>query len=197
MLQTCPIPIRTLVTFGSQHNGISSFQTCSSTDYLCKSAQFLLRSNTFSSFVQSRLVPAQYFRDPSDAGKYEEYLQASNWLADMNNERELKNQLYKERLSSLERFTMFIFAEDETVVPKESGWWSEVNGTEVIPLRERQMYKEDWLGLRKLDEAGKLKFKTTKGGHMTLSNSLLEAVFKDNYGVLGRKFDGSVLREDL
>lgn len=115
----------------------------------------------------------------------------------MNNERELKNQLYKERLSSLERFTMFIFAEDETVVPKESGWWSEVNGTEVIPLRERQMYKEDWLGLRKLDEAGKLKFKTTKGGHMTLSNSLLEAVFKDNYGVLGRKFDGSVLREDL
>jgi len=183
-------PVRSLVTFGSQHNGISQFQTCGATDFLCKASESLLRLNTFSSFVQSRLVPAQYFRDPEE-GKYKQYLEGSNFLADINNERELKNQTYKKNLASLERFTMYVFEEDQTVVPKESGWWSEVNGTEVIPLRERQLYKEDWLGLKKLDEEGKLIFKSTKGKHMSLSEGLLEKVFKDNFGVFGRKFDSS------
>src|ERR1700733_10226818 len=59
-------PVRSLVTFGSQHNGISEFQTCGATDFLCKGAQGLLRGSTWSSFVQSRLVPAQYFRNLND-----------------------------------------------------------------------------------------------------------------------------------
>lgn len=183
-------PVRSLVTFGSQHNGISQFQTCAATDFLCKGSESLLRLNTFSSFVQSRLVPAQYFRDPEE-GKYEQYLEGSNFLADINNERALKNQTYKKNLESLERFTMYVFEDDLTVVPKESGWWSEVIGTEVIPLRERQLYKEDWLGLKKLDEEGKLIFKSTEGPHMSLSEELLEKVFKDNFGVFGRKFNAS------
>ncbi len=38
-------PVRSLVTFGSQHNGISEFQTCGDMDWLCKGAQGLLRSS--------------------------------------------------------------------------------------------------------------------------------------------------------
>src|ERR1700712_2442491 len=116
-------PVRSLVTFGSQHNGISEFQTCGATDWLCKGAQGLLRSNTWSTFVQNRLVPAQYFRDPN---QYDDYLLYSNFLADINNERLLKNKTYKENLEKLERFVMYIFNDDETVIPKLSGWFAEV-----------------------------------------------------------------------
>ncbi|TAQ89939.1 hypothetical protein B7494_g1716 [Chlorociboria aeruginascens] len=178
-------PVRSLVTFGSQHNGISEFQGCGETDWLCKGAQGLLRSNTWSSFVQNRLVPAQYFRDPN---QYEEYLENSNFLADINNERELKNPKYKANLETLERFVMYLFEDDKTVIPMETGWFSEVNGTEVIPLWKRDIYTEDWIGLKTLDERGALKFETTPGRHMTLTDELLEKVFKEYYGPYGRSF---------
>jgi palmitoyl-protein thioesterase len=188
-------PVRSLVTFGSQHNGISEFQTCGSTDWLCRGAQGLLRSNTWSSFVQSRLVPAQYFRDPN---QYEEYLEFSNFLADINNEREVKNATYKKNLEKLEQFVMYVFEDDETVIPKETSWFSEVNGTEVTLLRDRQIYKEDWLGLKTLDKKGALKFEATPGKHMSLSESLLKKVFKDYYGPYGKSLGGSRGgREDL
>ncbi|XMA16463.1 hypothetical protein WAI453_009254 [Rhynchosporium graminicola] len=180
-------PVRSLVTFGSQHNGISEFQTCDSGDWLCKGAQGLLRSNTWSSFVQNQLVPAQYFRDPL---QLDDYLSYSNFLADINNERVLKNETYKENLEKLERFTMVLFEEDETVIPKESSWWAEVdeNGN-VTALRDREIYKEDWLGLKGLDEKGALKFESTKGRHMSLSSKILRKTFKENFGPMGRRFD--------
>jgi palmitoyl-protein thioesterase len=179
-------PVRSLVTFGSQHNGISEFQTCGAMDWLCKGAQGLLRSNTWSSFVQNRLVPAQYFRD---LNQYDNYLEHSNFLADINNERALKNQTYKTNLERLEKFIMYIFEEDQTVVPKESGWFAEVNGTEVTPLRERDIYREDWIGLKTLDKKGALEFKTTGGRHMALSDQLLGEVFNNYYGPYGRSFE--------
>lgn len=188
-------PVRSLVTFGSQHNGISEFQKCTDTDWLCKGAQGLLRGSTWSSFVQSRLVPAQYFRNPNE---YDQYLESSNFLADINNERELKNQKYKENLEKLERFVMYVFEDDETVIPKETSWFSEVNGDEVTLLRDRAIYKEDWLGLKILDKKGALKFKTTPGGHMNLGEDLLKKVFSDYYGPYGKKLGGDdESREDL
>jgi palmitoyl-protein thioesterase len=182
-------PVRSLVTFGSQHNGISEFQSCGATDWLCKGAEGLLRSSTWSSFVQSRLVPAQYFRDPN---QYDSYLEFSNFLADINNERTLKNQTYKENLEKLERFIMYMFEDDTTVVPKQSSWFADVNGTEVTELRKRDIYKDDWIGLKALDEKGGLVFETTPGGHMTLTDKLLAKVFKENYGPFGKSFEKAV-----
>ncbi|KAA8564328.1 hypothetical protein EYC84_011272 [Monilinia fructicola] len=185
-------PIRSLLTFGSQHNGISSFQACTPTDFLCRGAQSLLRSNTWSPFVQSRLVPAQYFRDPENL---EPYLESSNFLADINNERILKNKTYKANMQKLERFVMYVFEDDTTVIPKESGWWAEVNGTEVTPLKERAIYKEDWVGLKTLDEAGKLVFETIPGGHMSLGEEMLEKAFRAYLGPAGKKFAGKDAEE--
>lgn len=182
-------PVRSLVTFGSQHNGISEFQNCEAGDWVCKGASGLLRSNTWSSFVQSRLVPAQYFRDPE---QLEDYLEYSNFLADINNERKLKNQTYKENLEKLERFTMILFDDDKTVVPKESGCFAEVKDGNVTKLQDRDIYKEDWIGLKKLDGEGRLVFETTKGGHMHLSDKVLSRTFTENFGAMGRKFGRKV-----
>jgi palmitoyl-protein thioesterase len=178
-------PVRSLVTLGSQHNGISEFQNCGESDWLCKGWQGLLRSNTWSSFVQTRLVPAQYFRSLSE---YDKYLENSNFLADINNERAVKNATYAENLEKLEKFVMYIFANDTTVVPKESGWFAEVNGTDVTVLKDRDIYKQNWLGLKTLDQKGALEFKTTPGGHMTLPQPLLEEIFLSYYGPYGKQF---------
>lgn len=183
-------PVRNLVTFGSQHNGITSFRGCPATDWVCKGAMALLRGNTWSSFVQSRLVPAQYFRDPAD---YDKYLEHSNFLADINNERVLKNETYKANIRRLENLVMYMFEDDTTVIPKESAWFEEVNGTEITPLRARKMYAEDWLGLRDLDRKGGLNFRTTPGNHMQLSEKLLNETFAEFFGPLKKTSSASEL----
>ena len=123
--------------------------------------------------MQSRLVPAQYFRDPEDL---ESYLEHSNFLADINNERTKKNATYKKNMKKLEKFVMFMFSDDTTVVPKESAYFHEVNRTseEITKLKDRALYKEDWLGLKWLDERHRLEFKIAKGGHMQFEGGLLE-----------------------
>ena len=185
-------PVRNLVTFGSQHNGISDFQGCASAmDLVCQSANALLKLGTWSQFVQSRLIPAQYFRDPEELSSY---LDNSNFLADVNNERSVKNATYAENIARLNKFVMYMFADDKTVVPKQSAWFAEYNKTSkvVTPLAERTMYKEDWLGLRKLAEKGGLVFDLLKGEHMRFSDKDLKNVLKEYFGPVRIDEDGNV-----
>ena len=177
-VERCNNPkVANLVTFGSQHNGISEFQNCAPNDWLCDFWSGALKANTWDSLVQSKLVPAQYFRDPEDL---ESYLENSNFLADVNNEREVKNSTYKENMKKLENFVMYLFANDTAVVPKESAWFAEVNTTseEVTKLQHRTLYKEDWLGLKSLDEDGRLHFKTIVGSHMQFGDDVVQDVAK-------------------
>jgi palmitoyl-protein thioesterase len=186
-------PVRNLITFGSPHNGISEFQDCDSTDWVCKAAMGIVRGSTWSSFVQSRFVPAQYFRDPEDLASYLEY---SNFLADINNERELKNKSYAANLASLEKFAMYMFSEDMTVIPKESTWFAEVNRTSgfVTPLQQRDIWRDDWIGLRKLGEKGGLDFRIAKGRHMELDGELLARAFEEYFSP---PEDNTYLREEI
>lgn len=180
-VERCNQPrVANLVTFGSQHNGISSFQNCKSDDWLCNVWTGYLRSNTWSAWVQSHLVPAQYFRDPEDL---DSYLSHSSFMADINNERTVKNETYKRNMMRLEKFGMYMFGNDTTVVPKESAFFQEVNVTsgEVTALKDRAMYKEDWLGLKGLDEKGRLRMEIVEGEHMHLSDEMLTSVFKDYF----------------
>ncbi|KAK0620573.1 Alpha/Beta hydrolase protein [Immersiella caudata] len=177
-------PVRSLVTFGSQHNGITAFKECATTDWICRGAMALLKGGTWSNFVQSRLVPAQYFRDPT---QYDKYLEHSNFLADINNERPFKNQTYKENIAKLKNLVLYMFADDTTAVPKESAFFEEVNGTEIIPLRARKLYSEDWIGLRELDRAGGLTMRTIPGEHMRLTDKVLNETFAEFFGPLKLK----------
>lgn len=175
------VKVRNLVTFGSQHNGIAKYQLCKPTDWLCKGYIGLLKANTWGAWVQGHLVPAQYFKAVNEetGEPTGEYLANSNFIADINNERVLKNVTYAQNLAQLENFVMYVFENDTTVIPKETGWFAYTNLTsgEVVELRDRDIYKEDWIGLKKLDEKGGLHFKTTKGEHMTLGKKVLNDVF--------------------
>ncbi|KAF2229298.1 palmitoyl-protein thioesterase 1 precursor, partial [Viridothelium virens] len=198
MIQRCGdrVKVRSLVTFGSPHSGISTFQDCEPTNLLCHFAFGLLQENTWSRFIQGRLVPAQYYRtlNESTGEPTEEYLKYSNLLADVNNERGVKNETYKDHLSRLERFVMYRFEEEDAVIPPESTWFADVwqkpapdgdEGTDeriVTPLKERKMYEEDWLGLRKLDEKDALEFRTIPGKHMQIGKEVLRDAFKNYFG---------------
>jgi palmitoyl-protein thioesterase len=194
-------PVRSLVTFGSPHNGISEYAGCGTTDWLCKGAMALLHTNTWSAFVQSRLVPAQYYRDldPDTGLPSEGYIDNSNLLADINNERKLKNKTYAKNIAKLTNFVMFAFGEDETVIPKQSEWFAEVNGTteEVTYLKDRPLYKEDWLGLKELDRKGGLIFKTAPGQHMRLSDEVLNTTFAEYFGPLEKEERKGLLQQVL
>lgn len=191
-------PLKTLITFGSPHNGIADFLgSCKPTDFLCKSASSLLRTSKWAPWVQNKVVPAQYYRDPEDL---ESYLEHSAFLADINNERpEGRNETYKENLQSLERFIMVMFDDDTTLVPKQSSWFAEFNKTTgaTTLLEHREIYKNDWIGLKKLGKEGRLEYLSTPGRHMEFGEELLTDIFKTYLGPGGKKKKGKKNDEEL
>ena len=68
------------------------------------------------------------------------------------------------------------FSEDTIVVPKDSAWFgafregTRVEDDDVVPLRQSRLYREDWLGLRELDESGRLVMFDCPGQHMAFGD---------------------------
>lgn len=118
--------------------------------------------------IQKKFSFAQYWRNPFDLTSY---LDKSLFLADINNEREIKNQTYKDHILSLNKMLLIYSTVDTLIKPRESGWfsfWQAGSDTVLVPVQERALWKEDWLGLRALYESQRLIFDKTNcthGGH--------------------------------
>ena len=104
----------------------------------------------------------------------------------MNNERDEKAEGYARQMARLERLVMFMFANDTVVIPKESAWFAHVDDESgaVMGLREREVYRRDWLGLKSLDEKRGLVFEMHPGEHMHLDDTILEDTFRKYFGPL-------------
>ena len=104
-------------------------------------------------------------------------------MADVNNERAAKNESYARALSSLTRLALVRFADDATVVPRDSAWFSSVNSADgaVVPARETALWREDWVGLRALDAAGRVDFLTAPGPHMHITRAWFREEVVDRY----------------
>ncbi|KAH7926689.1 alpha/beta-hydrolase [Leucogyrophana mollusca] len=198
-------PIFNLITFGSQHMGISDLPLCSAYDLLCQIARRAARGGVYSDWAQENLIQAQYFRDPAQLTLY---LSASSFLADVNNEVLLppRNETYAANLATLSNLVLVLFAQDKTVVPKESAWFGSeappqdddampfglgsqvpLTGSEllqskqektIVPMRLQPLYAEDWIGLRTLDERGAVTLATCPGEHMQLTGCWEDLVGK-------------------
>ena len=115
--------------------------------------------------VQERVSFANYWRDPN---ALELYRSKSAYLADLNNERPVKNATYAANMASLDAFVLVASSVDAIIVPRESSWFSfyEPNSTSrLLPLRRTALYRDDWIGLRSLEAAGKLHFASIACGH--------------------------------
>lgn len=76
-------PIRNLVTFGSQHQGIADLPACKPGDFFCRLAEGALRGGINTEYAQSNVVPAQYFKNPLDPASYQGYLEHNRFLTDI------------------------------------------------------------------------------------------------------------------
>lgn len=161
-------PIHTLITMGGQHQGVANTPGCS-TDLTgvaataCSAMQVLLARGAYAPWVRENLVQAQYFKDPDNL---DAYIRNNIFLPDINNEKEDKSPQYADNLASLQRLVLFRFDEDTTVVPRDSAWFSFWDGKQTVPVFEQDLFKQDWIGLRRLHESGGLLLESAPGEHM-------------------------------
>ncbi|KAJ1984710.1 hypothetical protein H4R34_000472 [Dimargaris verticillata] len=162
-------PIRNLVTLGAPHGGIFDTPACGDHDYFCKTFYGKFKQVVYTQHVQTNIIPGQYFKDPA---RLDQYYQSSTFLPAINNELEPRNATHKVRLTSLGHLVMVRYAEDEMVKPPLSSWFASLELNRTVPLRESQLYQEDWLGLRTLDENGQLHLVTFPGRHLEYNAAL-------------------------
>lgn len=124
----------------------------------------LVASNAYELFysrIGQHTSVGNYWNDPHHRQLYLKY---STFLPYVNNEvlttnsSQLRNNLLK-----LEKMILIGGPSDGVITPWESahfGFYDE--NLEVVPLRERQLYKEDAIGLRQLDEEKRLELVTVE-----------------------------------
>lgn len=191
-------PVRRLLTFGSQHMGITDLPACGPHDPVCHSVHSALATHVYSDYAQRHIVTAQYFRDTRTPEQFAQYHAKNSFLHDINNEGAHKNATYKAHMLQLDSFVMVQFTDDATVIPSNSSWFEAFPDPEpdappaltTVPLRESQLYRDDWIGLRELDRRGALVFRTCAGAHMHLSDECRAATW-------GRFLGPPPLRDEL
>ncbi|KAI8889864.1 alpha/beta-hydrolase [Backusella circina FSU 941] len=166
-------PIHRLITFGSPHGGVSDIPNCvNSKDFTCNLMRSMVRRGVYTDYIQNRIIQAQYYRDPNN---YDTYLKKNKFLPFLNNELDNKNADYKKNLASLDLFVMIRFSEDVMIKPGHTAWfWQDDKDQELIPLKNRTLYKEDWIGLKTMDNQGRLRFLVCPGQHMQISDEYLD-----------------------
>ena len=170
--QRCPDPpMKNLITIGAQHQGVYGFPKCPGEENeFCDNIREFLTEMAYIDKIQQRLVQAQYWHDPI---YHDYYVRSSVFLAEINNERDVKNISYVKNLESLDNFVMVKHNADSMVEPVESehfGFYAPGSSMEKIPMEETQLYKEDWIGLKSLNERGKIAFLELDGDHLEFSD---------------------------
>ncbi|XP_057520298.1 uncharacterized protein LOC130800714 [Amaranthus tricolor] len=162
-------PVKNFISLGGPHAGIASVPLCGS-GIFCVLADALIKGEVYSDYVQNNFAPSGYLKIPSNMNGY---LDKCKFLPKLNNEiPEERNSTYKERFSSLENLVLIMFEHDTVLVPKETSWFGYYPDGAFSPLltpQETKLYIEDWIGLRTLDEAGKVKFVSVAGNHLGIS----------------------------
>jgi len=162
-------PVYNLITFGGQHQGVADIPDCVSVnETICSIVEEFLDLGVYNPIVQEIIIQAQYFKDPMDMSTY---LTNNYFIADINNEKPVKNATYKENLSSLNQFVLVEFSEDTVVVPRESEWfgyYANGNLNEILTMEQTDLYQQDWIGLKTLNTAGRLQFLSIEGNHMQI-----------------------------
>ncbi|KAG8475011.1 hypothetical protein CXB51_031814 [Gossypium anomalum] len=163
--------VKNFISLGGPHAGTASIPFCGSA-VICILLDSLIKFGIYSDYLQEHLAPSGYLKIPTDMS---DYLKGCRFLPKLNNEiNGMRNSTYKERLASLQNLVLIMFEDDTVLIPKETAWFGYFpDGAfePVLPVQETKLYKEDWIGLKTLDEAGKVKFVNVSGNHLQISTS--------------------------
>jgi palmitoyl-protein thioesterase len=148
--------------------------------FICDWINSLFYKVVYSDYSQANLGAAAFFKNPFD---YESYLLYSSFLADLNNEREIKNPDYKKRFMKLEKAMFVKNANDTVIIPKESSWFEFFDrDMNLVKLVDSDFYVNDYIGLRYLNEANRVQFVEWQGDHVSFTfddvDNYLIAFFK-------------------
>ncbi|KAJ4954137.1 hypothetical protein NE237_030969 [Protea cynaroides] len=164
-------PVKNFVSLAGPHAGIASVPFCGS-GLLCIIADSLIKLEVYSEYVQDHLAPSNYIKIPTDIPAY---LKGCKFLPKLNNELpNNRNATYKERFSSLQNLVLIMFEQDKVLVPRETSWFGyypDGSFSEVLPAQQTALYVEDWIGLKTLEDAGKVKYISVPGRHLEISKS--------------------------
>ncbi|CAI0413065.1 unnamed protein product [Linum tenue] len=145
-------PVMNYISLAGPHAGIASVPMCG-----------------------DHLAPSGYLKLPDDMSAY---LSKSKFLPQLNNEHpEARNPTFKQRFRSLKNLVLIMFEEDEVIVPKETAWFGFYPDGEfspVLPVQQTRLYQEDWIGLKQMNEEGRVQFVKVPGGHLGISDSDLK-----------------------
>ncbi|VDD90423.1 unnamed protein product [Enterobius vermicularis] len=171
LAQRCPSPpMKNLVSMGGQQQGVYGLPYCPGQKSFCDSVRKLLDFGAYVGFVQRNSIQAQYWHDPYAEETYKE---KSIFLADINNEK-VYNETYKKNLERLQKLVLVKFLDDTVVVPKETEWFGyfkEGDPTRLLTMEETRIYLEDRIGLKTLNESGRLHLIAYRGNHMAITES--------------------------
>jgi len=178
LVQRCGgIKVNSLVSIGGPQQGVYGLPHCLGEEHtLCDYVRRLLNYGAYTGWVQRLLVQAQYWHDPLAE---QEYVDSSLFLADINNQGPVKNQMYVENLHKVNKFLLVKFSRDTMVDPKGSEWFSWFDPEDMKrmrPFNETRLYTEDWIGLKRLDEANKLFFMEVSGDHLQLDEQSFDTI---------------------
>ncbi|KAJ7952551.1 palmitoyl-protein thioesterase 1-like [Quillaja saponaria] len=162
-------PIKNFISLGGPHAGTASVPLCG-TGIFCIIADNLIKSEVYSDYVQDHLAPSGYLKLPNAIPKY---LEKCRFLPKLNNELpDGRNSTYKERFSNLQNLVLIMFQHDTVLIPKETSWFGyypDGSFQPVLSPQQTKLYTEDWIGLRSLDEAGRVKYISVQGDHLGIS----------------------------
>ncbi|PPS09863.1 hypothetical protein GOBAR_AA10803 [Gossypium barbadense] len=179
--------VKNFISLGGPHAGTASVPLCGvsalrlfesdmdaliaiGSGFLCLIADKLIKSEIYSDYVQAHLAPSGYLKLPNDIPHY---LEKCRFLPKLNNELpHERNSTYKERFIRLQNLVLIMFEHDTVLIPKETSWFGYYpNGAfkPVVRPQETKLYSEDWIGLKTLDDAGKVHYVNVSGGHLGIS----------------------------
>ena len=165
IIEKCEMPgrVKRYISIGGPQMGVGKFPHCD-TGMICDTVNYVVDKAVYFRLIQGIVGPAGYFKDVRN---YKEYLNYSTFLSDLNNEKEAKNQSYKDRMLGLERMILIKFTEDTMIIPKETAWFQfyDANG-ELQKLEDSELYQKDFIGVKTLNEQGKIDFFKFYGDHL-------------------------------
>ncbi|XP_047947826.1 palmitoyl-protein thioesterase 1-like [Salvia hispanica] len=164
-------PVKNFISLGGPHAGTASVPLCGNGTF-CIIADNIIKSGIYTDYVQAHLAPSGYLKLPNNIPAY---LDKCSFLPKLNNEiPEARNATYKQRFTSLQNLVLIMFEQETVLIPKETSWFGYYpDGTfnPVLSPQKTKLYSEDWIGLKTLDEAGRVKFIKVPGNHLGISTA--------------------------
>jgi len=126
----------------------------------------LLGDFVYTPAVQSAVAQSNYFRDPL---RIPQYLKGCTFLPDVLDH---STDLYRSRFTQLKRLALVMAERDTMIFPKESEYFAafaDGGWDRIIPANEQPWYTK--VGLKELDQSGRISVLTTAGDHLRFSQT--------------------------